>query len=397
MIRFYFFILLLLPVAVIGQNLNDSKISTKNFCDTIPFEYISGKIIVNVAINNQQKRFIFDTGAPCLISQKLMHSFNIPAISTGDITDVTGKTLKQQIVNVPTIKLGHIEFTDAVAIVFDHQRFGLLECFDFDGFIGGALLKHCIVQIDLAQKIIILTDSEANLDLTGASKSRIKLDRHSRPFVQLDFGNAGTISALFDSGSHNFLPLCSDSYEKLNAKGAAHVLNEGYGSISSGLFGPGKQGVENRVEIGDLFFGKAMIKDIITTVSEHKTQNLVGMGLADYGVITVDYLHKKFYFSPHADSQTFQEAPFFGFNAQLIDGLYTVSAVYKNTEAERLGLRNGYQITKINDFDLSDHQMNSICELVLSNYRESEIMKVNFVDDAGQNKAIEIKRDRGEI
>ncbi|MBK1440507.1 hypothetical protein JHJ32_10960, partial [Parapedobacter sp. ISTM3] len=212
-------------------------------------------------------------------------------------------------------------------------------------------------------------------------------------FVKLDLGKRGNLTALFDSGSDKFLPLSTESYEKLNAKGSAHLVNEGYGSISSGLFGAGKVGIENRVKIGDLFFGNAVIKDISTTVSEHKNKNSVGMGLAKYGVISVDYLHKRFYFAPHSDSQTHQPSPFFGFNAQLIDGVYTVSAVYKNTEAEKLGMRNGYRITQINDFDLSDNQMDSLCELFLSNYLESETMKVNFVDDSGNNKTIEIKAE----
>ncbi|MBK1442785.1 clan AA aspartic protease, partial [Parapedobacter sp. ISTM3] len=182
MIRFYAFVFLLFPIAVLGQNINKSKITINNFCDTIPFEYTRGKIIVNVDVNNQRKRFIFDTGAPCLISTNLMHAINATVVGTGHITDVTGKAQEQQIVNVPEIKLGNVQFTDAVAMVFDRQRIGLLDCFDVDGFIGSTLLKHCIVQIDLAQKIIILTDRLTRLDLRGASKSRIKLDRNSRPF-----------------------------------------------------------------------------------------------------------------------------------------------------------------------------------------------------------------------
>jgi len=391
MIRFYAIVFLLFPTAIFGQDINKSKITVNNYCDTIPFEYIRGKIIVNVEVNNQQKRFIFDTGAPCLISENLLHTTNAPVVGTGIITDVTGRNQQQQIVKVPELKLGNVPFTDVVAIVFDRQSTGLLDCFDFDGFIGSTLLKHCIVQINLEQKNIILTDRLTRLDLREASKSKIKLDGNSRPFIKLDLGQQGNLTALFDSGSDKFLPLSTEGYEKLNAKGDVFLVNEGYGSVSSGLFGAGKMGIERRIKIDNVFFGNAVIKDILTTVSEHKNKSAVGLALAKYGVITVDYLHKRFYFAPHSESQTFQELPFFGFNAQLINGVYTVSAVYKNTEAEKLGLRNGYRITKINDFDLSDNQRDSLCELFLSNYLERETMKVSFVDSFGNSNTIEIK------
>lgn len=51
------------------QNINKSEITVHDFCDTIPFEYTRGKIIVKVLTNKnlnvsfltQELRFLFPT------------------------------------------------------------------------------------------------------------------------------------------------------------------------------------------------------------------------------------------------------------------------------------------------------------------------------------------------
>lgn len=389
--KFYLLFLLLSPLVGFTQNINKSEITVHDFCDTIPFEYTRGKIIVTVLINKQPKRFVFDTGAPLLISSDLMTANNNTIAGSATVTDAGGKTIEQKIVKVPDLTLGNVSFKNGMAVVFDRKKIGILDCFDIDGIIGSTILKHCIVQIDLDKKIIILTDKVSKVDLKNAFKSKMKLDENSRPFIRLDFGQQDDLTTLFDSGSDKFLPLSIEGYKKLNSKGVAKIINEGSGSISSGLHGAGKAGIENRVAIESLFFGNTVIKDIITSVSEYKNKNAIGMGLAKYGVITIDYLQQNFYFKPNSESQTYQSPPFFGFDAQLIDGAYRISAIYKNTHAEKLGLQNGNLITKINDFDLSNNQMNLICDLFLSDYLKRDIMKISFVDSSGNNRSIEIK------
>nr|WP_199001466.1 aspartyl protease family protein [Flavobacterium sp. ASV13] len=391
MIKFYLLFFLLVPFGVFSQNINKSEITVHNFCDTIPFEYIRGKIIVKVVIHNETKRFVFDTGAPFLISNDLMQVINATSFGSINVTDVGGKTIEQQIVKIPALSIGNVSFKDGVAVVFDRKKTGMLDCFNIDGIIGSTILKHCVVQIDLNKKIIILTDKLSRLDLNNASKSKIKLDENSRPFIKLDFGQQDDLTALFDSGSDKFLLLSTDGYKKLNSKGITSLINEGYGSISSGLHGAGKAGIENRVKVASVLFDNTTIKDITALVSEHKNKNAIGMGLAKYGIITIDYLQQNFYFKANSISQDYQPPPFFGFDSQLINGAYTVSAVYKNTEAEKSGLKNGYLITKINDFDISNNQMNALCDLFLSDYLQSNAVKISFTDQSGNNKTIVIK------
>jgi len=76
------------------QNINKSEITVHDFCNTNPFEYTREKIIVTVVINKQPKRFVFDTGAPLLISNDLMAANNNPIAGFATVTDAGGKTIE---------------------------------------------------------------------------------------------------------------------------------------------------------------------------------------------------------------------------------------------------------------------------------------------------------------
>src|SRR5690606_29627911 len=101
----------LLPVTGYSQNLNNTSIASSDFCDTIPFEYIRGKMIISVSVNQHVSKFIVDTGAPLLISDKLQSELNLEASQNGTVRDVTGQTGKIPVVSIPEINIGTIRFT----------------------------------------------------------------------------------------------------------------------------------------------------------------------------------------------------------------------------------------------------------------------------------------------
>lgn len=145
-------LLLALPAICHAQNLNASKIHTSNFCDTIPFEYVKNKIIVKLTIENKERRFILDTGAPFLISEQLRAELNLKSKHKIETTDVTGRSNDIPVVKMPEIQVGNVSFSNTQALVYDLSASGLLQCFAVDGLLGSTILKHCIVQIDLEKK-----------------------------------------------------------------------------------------------------------------------------------------------------------------------------------------------------------------------------------------------------
>src|SRR5690606_13265934 len=87
-IRFLYFFLITNSV-IFGQGLKDDKgkIVQRNYFEEISFEVVHDKIIVPITIDNKTYRFILDTGAPNLISEKVAKEINLKSHQSISIKD----------------------------------------------------------------------------------------------------------------------------------------------------------------------------------------------------------------------------------------------------------------------------------------------------------------------
>lgn len=73
----YFFTVLLVICQIVflsGQSIftfNQGFADNKNYLINLPYTQTAGKIMIDVVINNQTRKFILDTGAATVISDKL--------------------------------------------------------------------------------------------------------------------------------------------------------------------------------------------------------------------------------------------------------------------------------------------------------------------------------------
>ncbi|MGJ1433023.1 aspartyl protease family protein [Sphingobacterium spiritivorum] len=383
--------LFMLPDIGNAQNLNASKIKVSNFCDTIPFEYVKNKIIIKLTIENKERRFILDTGAPFLISEQLRAELNLKSKHKIATTDVTGKSSDIPVVKMPDIQIGNIAFSNTQALVYDLSASGLLQCFSVDGLLGSTILKHSIVQIDLEKKLLILTDKIENFPVLPDERMALAFDKNSRPFLNIKVAGSNPFQVLFDSGSDKLLAVSYPTYNELNNKGEAKMLYKGKGSVSSGLFGAGKEGDEWRILLNQIEIGPGILDSIITNVSEHKNKNAIGMPIGKYGVITLDYLHKHFYFHPYQTRQIVKNSNFYGFDSQLVNDDYIVSVVYEGSNAEKAGLKRGDVILQINDYKVDEFK--DICQLFFGNYFTGESLNLTIKDKDNSRKTVKIAKE----
>lgn len=85
--------------------LNQGFSENKNYVAAIPYTEIAGKLIVNVSINNQNRKFILDTGAATVISENLFKELRPKVLQTVNVSDSSGKTDSLNIVALPEIKI----------------------------------------------------------------------------------------------------------------------------------------------------------------------------------------------------------------------------------------------------------------------------------------------------
>jgi Aspartyl protease len=384
--------LLSIPLFTFGQDIIDFKQGTilqRQFCDTIPFEYVRNKMIVQVKINGQSKRFIFDTGATLIISDQIQEEMRNPFLGKNLQIDATQRQKQISVVNVKEFNLGNLTFQNIPSVVTEIKSTNFLTCFNYDGFIGSNVLRNCIVQIDVDKKHIILTNNINKLNIQNAYKNNLTLDNQSNPFVELNLNNKIKFTALFDSGADDFITISSKINQKALNKGYSKVLNQGYGIGAVGMHGLGDAENKSRTLCSNIKFGNTEITDFITEVST-KSYNAVGMQLADYGTITIDYINKQFYFEAKKQSQLYKHQKTIGFSFQPEDTYYSIGNVWSGTQSEKIGLKSGFQILKLDDIDISKRTPELDCSLFLSRPLSNGKIKITYKDDKEQIKVAEL-------
>ena len=386
------FVLLLFTTVVSFAQKIDFKVGTikqQKFNDTIPFEFVRNKIIIVVKVKGVDKRFIFDTGSVLAISEELQSSINYSKIGSIEVGDVNGKSTDAKIVDVKELQIGKLIFQDIPSVVIDMKKTYPINCLNCDGIVGSNVFRNCIVKINLTSKTIILTDNLENLGVQNAYQTAISLDKIGKPYVQINVGNDITFDALFDSGSDKLISISEKLYDKAIKKGSATLLNEGFGITSIGVNGIAGAEKKNRAVIKQIKFGDATINNAITIESE-KSKNAFGIQLAEYGTITLDYINKVFYFAPLKQLQDYKYQKTLGFKDVPEKDFYSVGIVWTNTQAEKIGLKKGFQILKINNQDFTNRTAENDCLFALTDFFKNPKINVTYKDDQGKILSAEL-------
>ncbi len=387
---------LAIPALCFGQakiNFNQGNILQKQFLDTIPFEYVRDKMIVDVLINKKKKRFIFDTGATLIISNELQAEMNNELIDSVIQIDAVGNRKKVNTVSVKEFDLGSITFQKIPAIVNNIVETGFISCLNVDGLIGSNSLRNCIVQIDLQKKQLILTNNIEKLNTTDSFSTPLILDKQSGPHIKVKLGSTVDFDALFDSGSDDFITLSEKTYSKVRKKKLSHLTNEGFGTTTSSIHGLDKVEKKQRVTIASIDFGQYSIQNFYTVISDGYREDAFGIMLAKYGKVTIDYINKKFYFQPLQQIQKYADITMFGFLPDFEKEIYKIGIVWTNSQAEKLGLKKGFRILKINDIDLSQRTPLSDCAFFMAQPFKKSKIDLTYVDDNGETNKITLQQE----
>jgi len=152
------------PLCAQKANILQGELVSKKFVETIPFEWVKNKVIIEVDVAGVKRKFFVDSGAPFAISQDLQNQLNFPVLTQKQLSDVNQNKEMIDFVTVSDVRLGGVHLKDIPAMVIKEQS-PVLACFGIDGFIGSSLMHHLIVQIDLENKQMTMTDKLKKLGL----------------------------------------------------------------------------------------------------------------------------------------------------------------------------------------------------------------------------------------
>ena len=380
MINIRIVIFLLISNYCVAQNINFNLGKSKelNYYSEIPFEYVNGKIIVSVLINENKYRFLLDTGAPNLITKRLNNILNLESLQELKISDANQIKSTMNIVQLPNLTIGSIIFENSVALSSQDENNLVFDCFEIDGFIGSNLLRNSIIQIDVKNKILIITNDLKKLHLNSKNSSKLSLfGQQSSPFIWLKLTgskDSGKEQVLLDTGMKGFYDISHKNYIKFKDEKIFSEVANGKGSESIGLSGTSPESEQVRLLLKHMKIANSAFLNISTTTTNDNNSR-IGIGLFENGIGTIDFINKKFYFEQYEHNKDLIEK-YLPFSRTIINNKLSIGIVWD--EKLKAKINYGDEIIEINGKNYENYKLcDFINKSIFENITVSEIKTRN--------------------
>jgi hypothetical protein len=365
---------------------NQGGTQAKNYYQELPYENINGKIIVSVELAGKKHKFLFDTGAPVALNNELAVSLNAAVIHKILAQDAFGHQDSVAVVKVDDIKLGNIDFNSTPALTLFPDFF---KCWGVEGVIGSNLLRNSVVSIQNDKHIIIITDQPDKLVLNNKHSAPLITsgNNQSDPVVRVKVNDKATMDLGFDTGDNGFLRIPEDLMNKLAKFNVFELMAKGFGASSAGEMGLQKNADKYRLKFPVLTIGSAVFTNVITETNKQAVPG-IGTKLLEYGTVTLDFIHGKFYFEANSETNDLNEKQW-AFSPALVGDKLVVGVVWGNAAND---VKPGQQITTING---TDYSKVALCDVLTSKsiLGGSEAATITIKDEQGNVKTIHIKKE----
>lgn len=314
----------------------------------LPFELINNHIYLQVLVDGQPLRMLFDTGGVNLLTPKAAERLGLASSGQLAARGVGEKAQDVGFAQASSLNVGGFELDQPLFFVIDLAPMMPVEGIDFDGLVGFELFKRAVVQIDYPARRLRLYPNESAPEIAGWPLPFVLDDRIPVIEGELD-GRPLKLSV--DTGSRAALTVHSpfartQQLEQHYATAPLSVNGWGVGgSLSSKAFRVGRlqlgpiaiEGVTADMYLGDKgAFAKA------------ETDANLGSGLLKAFVATFDYANRRLTLA--GDPKAFVDDGYDRLGAWLnlaADGSLEVAAVTVDAPAAEAGLEAGDRITHL--------------------------------------------------
>ena len=363
-------------------------IDQKSFYEVIPFEVVHEKIVVPVEINGKTYRFLVDTGAPNVISKEVYEVIKPKFLQSVVVGDANNKSGVLDLVVLEKIKLGTLEFNSTIAFVKDLKNTSVLNCFEFDGFVGSNLFKNAVVHFDWEGKKIILTDKAEKLGLQVKSQRLKLVGAQKAPYVEVTFSREKKQKAseilLIDTGMDGFYDISMRAFQLFNqAGGIFEVIQNDTGNNSIGIFGAGDKALHSKVRVHGMTFGETTFENVIA-VTTNDDNSRIGLDVLKHGKLTLDFKYKKWYFEGKESVKW--DKPISKLELSVLDEKLVVGFVWDEMLKNRFAF--GDPVLQLNDINIEELSMCDILDIrknqktthIVVKAQDGSIERINLMD-----------------
>jgi hypothetical protein len=357
--------------------LASADLNSSSFYAVVPFEYISSLPVFEVSIQGENYRFIFDTGGYTVFSDELTSRLSgIKKASYIDVKDGNSTVSRIDTYVLNELEIGGISFFDVGFANIGFTESEWFKCLGLDGTIGPNIMKEAFWQFDSKTQRITFTDNKNKLKIVSSGlKIPIYTDNVFKPSLDLQIGNE-TKRVGFDTGYNSFLKLI-DKPESQALESYPSVVRLGKRSNAgnSVIYADTRMIKVDSIKLNGLVF-----TDVITSVGDRFSSDLLGSQLFDYYRIMLDLSGGAMYLEEIEGKPLMQgNIESFGFGLDFRDGKVVIDYVYEPSTANKIGVKPSQLVLNING---QNCEYSSYCDFI-----------ENFKAPDGDQIEIELLRD----
>jgi hypothetical protein len=336
------------------------KTTAEAFDKTVSFTKNKGLMIVPIEIDGETYRFLFDTGAPMVISTELQAKLQCKKLTSKGVGDSQGRKKQLDYVRLPEIELAGQRFEKLTAIVADLNEAPAIGCFHLDGIIGANMMRLAFWEIDYKADLMRFTNVWENIQLDStANHFNFYLQATGTPVIPEIFLDSVRISNVtFDTGSAGILGV---SNKNLPGLVLDSTVKSAVGHLSSGLYGS---------RIDTVFYvqkpfvlGSDTIPNFPFEVQTEKEKKLLGMRyFKNYRMVLnwderSAYLHPKHQLKP-------SDLKSFGISFNLENKHVLVGSLHRGSPAHLAGITLGDTVIHVNQISSPIQNPEDYCQIL---------------------------------
>ncbi len=353
-----FFLILFITYPANAQ-FNHGSLVSDHFYTEIPFEYVHDHLVIEASINGVKGRYLLDTGAMCILF-KDSTEFQFENTHEMNIGDASGKKQKAQMVQMPLIEVGDLQYENIPTLYVDMFE-GPFKCLDYKGIIGSNLLRFGAFKIDWEKQKLIIAESYQVLGEVKERGFKMHVNKQqSSPYIKTHINDKNIKLVLLDTGSSDGFSLYEPTAEWLTKKEAlGEAAYVSTGTNSHGAWGAGEY-QRSVFDNLDIQIGNTKLSDVSVETSGGKSK--IGMKIFEKGNFVFDYPQKRFFLELKKEQQPILIESF-GLDLIMENDQFVINGIWKGTQAEDAGLAKGDVVVGIEGFNLENK---STCEVFLT-------------------------------
>ncbi|ASK28954.1 hypothetical protein CEY12_02010 [Chryseobacterium sp. T16E-39] len=378
-----FFIFFLTITSAQGKRFFESgDVELTKPVEKINLNYTNDLPLVKVSINGKSYDFLFDSGAPTVISSTIYKELNLQKEHKSKVKDSQKNKQEQIFTTLPEMTVDQVVFKNIGAIVMDLNG-SELGCFKIDGILGANQMAKLFWRVNYLENSLETTKDLSNFKI-DEYETVIPFDPQTQktPVIETKILDKN-IKLTFDTGFTGRLKILENDYD---SRKVTKVV-ETYGTSSVGAFGAGKPVSGFIFKIPELSIGNKMFANEMIMTGNSR---LIGNDFFKDFKFVMDWQNKKIYMKKILNNPPKLES--FGFGYRFIDAKPVVAFVFKEGGTP---LEIGDSILSINDVDLDHLDKESACHYMMN--RVEKDYKTIGIKIKRAEKVMDLRLDKKEF